>query len=108
MNINLEDLYVVSYSYICEDGEIITGDNVIIGRENALKVAADRWEDYKKYEYAHVIAKSATISASMIIEDVYSEPIFNQETECEDISWDDEDVYSDDFWDDDDEYVLAD
>lgn len=102
MNINLEDLYVVSYSYICEDGEIVTGDWVVVGRENALKMSEDEWNRFKNMDYAHVVTKPATFGwNNAIVDGVDVDPIFNQETECEDIS-------RDDFWDDDDEYVLAD
>lgn len=90
MNINLDDIYVVSYSYICEDGEIMNGDSVVVGRENALKVSGDMWEHLRDSDYAHVVTKPATISwSNAIVEDAYAEPIFNRETtEYEDISRD--------------------
>ena len=90
MNINLDDIYVVAYSYICENGEIMNGDRVIVGRENALKVSEDEWEHLRDSDYAHVVTKPATISwSNAIVEDTYAEPIFNRETtEYEGISRD--------------------
>ena len=116
MNINLKDIYVVSYSYICEgDDEIVNGNYIVIGRENALKVAADTWENYKKYEFAHVMVQNATVIDEMIVNDVYSDPVFDRLK----IHWDEEDEDGcsndlweggcrDEFWDDESEYELED
>lgn len=93
MNINLDDIYVVSYSYICEDGEIVTGDLVVFGRDNALKVAEDKWDRLEDSEYAHVIVRPGRPNVDGIItECTEDDPIFNRETEYEladdDFDWD--------------------
>ncbi len=102
MNFNVKDIYVVGYSYIHEDGEIVTGELVVFERDNALKVAEGKWDRLEDSDYAHVIVRPGRPDANgIIVECTEDDPIFNRETEYEDIS-------RDDFWDDDAEYELAD
>lgn len=83
MNINLDDVFVMSYIYEHKN-RIYSGDWVIVGSVNVMKVAEKEWAGLNKTEgvdYVKISVRPATFNFSnALVEDVDAEPIFSRET----------------------------